>query len=213
VRAWADDGGGRFERCQPARWHRRGLIPTRLPMTFPIPSHRPGIDRVHGEPSRHQRHHDQVLIGLDGDRHPSGLAAVFSDQRQQLGEPVEPGIDPLLGHRPAGVVDQGDVIMPLGPVDPARDSHRPPFVSSDPRARQPAQRPNGQRSRRDTSPAGCRPSDWQGHRLHRDLQGRVARSGHLPAARPTPSPVTTPRVGDVSVIPASGSTGNPGLSH
>ncbi len=23
--------------------------------------------------------------------------------------------------------------------------------------------------RHDTSPAGCKPSDWQGHRLHRDL--------------------------------------------
>jgi hypothetical protein len=44
------------------------------------------------------------------------------------------GIDPLLRHHAAGVVDQGDIVMPLGPVDPARYAHRPPFVTSDPRA-------------------------------------------------------------------------------
>jgi len=114
----------------------------------------------------------QVKLHARAERGRRRFVRVLSEQRHQGREPRQAGVDPKLAQRRADIVDHGDVMMSLGPVDPAGDSQValiPVVVGG---AREPAQRPNGQRSRGDTSPAGCRPSDWQDHRLHRDLEGR-----------------------------------------
>ena len=55
--------------------------------------------------------------------------AGLGQQLQQRGEPGRVVADPALGQQRAVLVDQGDVVMVLGPVDPAEHRHRR-FLSS-----------------------------------------------------------------------------------
>jgi hypothetical protein len=97
-----------------------------LPVALPVPGHRTRVDRVDGEPARPQRRDDQVLVGLDRDRNRHRVIAVLSQQRHQLPEPTHPGIDLEAAQDPAGLVHDRDVVVGLGPVDPAGDAHVPP---------------------------------------------------------------------------------------
>jgi hypothetical protein len=75
-------------------------------------------------PSRPQRRHQQAPVGLQRDVHRGELAAgVLGQQAAQPSEPSQIVTDPGGDQHPAGRIDQGDVVMAFGPVDPTKDSH------------------------------------------------------------------------------------------
>lgn len=103
------------------------------PGSFPIASGRKGVDRVDVAPGGLQAGDQQPPGGLDRDRDQltPALALVvavggvmLSEHGQQLGEPGRVVADPPLGYNGAIRGDQRDVVMVLGPVDPAGDLHR-----------------------------------------------------------------------------------------
>jgi hypothetical protein len=59
-----------------------------------------------------------VGFDLDRDRIVRGVAGGLK-HRGQFGEPGHRLVDPFLGDQLAGLVDQGDVVVAFGPVDPA----------------------------------------------------------------------------------------------
>jgi hypothetical protein len=69
------------------------------------------------------RHRDRIVRAVPG----------LDQQVQQCGEPGRIVVDPTLGHQGAVLVDQRDVVMVLGPVDPAEHRHRssPPVLVED----------------------------------------------------------------------------------
>ena len=88
-------------------------------MPVPVAGHRHRVDRVDpagGAQAGHQqaarcldRHRDGVL----------GAVAVLGEQVQQPGQAGRVIADPRPGQQPAVPVDEGDVVVVFGPVDPA----------------------------------------------------------------------------------------------
>lgn len=70
-----------------------------------------------------QRRDEQAPIGFDRDvdRHERVAATVLSQQRADVAEAGQVVADAALGQQPALVIDERDVMMTLGPVDPAED--------------------------------------------------------------------------------------------
>lgn len=101
-----------------------GLSPG-LGVSLPIAGHGARVQRVHGEPGSNERDNEQVLVGLDADRGLLGRTAVLGDQREQLGETGDAGVDPGLADDGAGLVHDSDVVMPLSPVDADGDRCHP----------------------------------------------------------------------------------------
>jgi hypothetical protein len=89
------------------------------------------VDRAAG---RAQGSDKQAAVGLDRhrDRVLGGIAMV-GEHLQQHREAGGVVVDPPLGQQAAGLVDQGHVVVRLGPVDPAGDPHAGPFVEAAPR--------------------------------------------------------------------------------
>ncbi|GAB1692835.1 hypothetical protein KRM28CT15_46380 [Krasilnikovia sp. M28-CT-15] len=115
---------------QHKRVARVGLL-TGLPVSFPVTGNRPRVDREHGHPGSLQRHDQQVLVGLDRDRHRSelvGVVDVLGQQGHQAGESGRAGVDPGPSQHTAVGVEYRHVMMLLGPVDTAGDLHSRPFV-------------------------------------------------------------------------------------
>jgi len=98
-------------------------LPACLAVSLPITRDRPRIDRVDGEPGTGQRHDQQVLVGLDRNRCVRRSAAVLGDQLHDGSKASDVGADPCSGDDLAVVVDQRDVMVGLGPVDSAADTH------------------------------------------------------------------------------------------
>ncbi len=104
-----------------------GLL-ARLPVPLPVASDRPWVDRKHCQAGCLQRHHDQVLVGLDRDRHRTRVVGVLGEQRHQLPEPGQACVNLASAQNLTALVQDGDVVMRLGPVDPARDLHMFPLA-------------------------------------------------------------------------------------
>ena len=99
-----------------------GLL-TGLEVALPVPGDSARVDRVDGESGCPQREDEQVLVGLH--RHGShvGRSAVSSDQLKEFGEAGNAGVDAsALQHLPV-LVHHHDVVVVLGPIDPARSWH------------------------------------------------------------------------------------------
>jgi len=94
-----------------------------------VTGHRQRVDREDGDSGGAQARDQQALGGLNRDRDRRLAAAtVRGQQRQQLGEPGHVVTDPYPGAHLPGFVDDGDVVVSLGPVDPAPQLH--PFLLS-----------------------------------------------------------------------------------
>jgi hypothetical protein len=108
-----------------------GLAPRdRVPI--PIPRHRHRVDREHRAPGSAQAGHQQTPAGLDRHRDRRLLIIARVGQHlQQRGEPGRVVTDAALGQQGAILVDQRDVVMVLGAIDPAEHRHRhdPPTLS------------------------------------------------------------------------------------
>jgi hypothetical protein len=94
---------------------------------FAIASHRQRIDRV-DRPAARAEHRDQQparCLDRDGDRLVSAVAG-RGQHRGQLRDTVQALLDTPLAHQLALVVDERDVVMPLGPIDAAVDRHAIP---------------------------------------------------------------------------------------
>jgi hypothetical protein len=97
-----------------------------VPLPIPRDLHR--VDREHHVPGRDQRLHPRAAVGLNADHHPPGrlvrfqvgplLGQVLGDQRMQAGQPIQPFPKSGPSQPAAGVVDQLDIVMILGPVVP-----------------------------------------------------------------------------------------------
>jgi hypothetical protein len=100
-----------------------GLLP-RDGVPVAVPRRGQRVDRVDPPAGAAQARHEQAPIGLDGHRNRRpGIVAVLGKQRQQLREPggvVGDAAPPH--HRPFGV-NHRDVVMVVGPVNPAE--HQP----------------------------------------------------------------------------------------
>jgi hypothetical protein len=94
-----------------------------LPVPFPVARDRTRVDRIDREPGPGQRGHQQVLVGLDRDRRVFRAAAVLGDQAQQRVESGCAGVDPGARQLQTLPVQQRDVVVRLGPVNPAGDTH------------------------------------------------------------------------------------------
>jgi hypothetical protein len=82
-----------------------------------------GVDRIDRPVCRPQRGHQQSAIGFDRHRYRSlGSVAGPGEQFEQPGEPGRVVADPGLGHHLAGLVEEGEVVVGLGPVDPTEQS-------------------------------------------------------------------------------------------
>jgi hypothetical protein len=185
-------------------------LAARLGGPLPIACHGSRVDRVDGEAGGLERGHDEVLVGLDRHRHRLRFVGVFSDHGHQSREPRQPGVDPTLGDRRPDVVDKGDVMMDLGPVDPARDFQGAVsflLLMDEPES----PRSDLMDSVRDATPHQLAADPATGRAtvyIETSKVGQI-RSGHLPAARSTP--LLIPAHGSVMSewAPASGSTCDP----
>ena len=100
-----------------------GFLPgDRVPVPVAGHCHRvDGVDRAAGSPQAG----DQQPAGCL-DRHRDGILgaiAVLGEQGQQLGQPGRVVTDPAAGQRPPVPVNDGDVVVIFGPVDPAIHIH------------------------------------------------------------------------------------------
>ena len=78
-----------------------------------IPRRGQRVDRVDHPPGRAQCADQQPVVGLDRHRHRAlGGVPGLGQQRQQRGEPGRVITDPRPGHHLAGVIDDGDVMVP-----------------------------------------------------------------------------------------------------
>jgi hypothetical protein len=100
-----------------------GLRP-RHRVAFPIAGHRQRVDRIHRPPRRPQRRDQQAAWGFDRDRD-RGLGAITGSPNHfdELGEPAGVVGDAFLGDQLPVAVDDRDVVLGLGPVDPAEQFH------------------------------------------------------------------------------------------
>jgi hypothetical protein len=65
------------------------------------------------------------MRGLDRNRYQVlVVVTVFSQQREQPGQAGRVGTDPALRHNSAVFVDDGHVVMVVGPIDSAGGTHR-----------------------------------------------------------------------------------------
>ena len=91
---------------------------------IPVTRHRQRVDREHRPAGRTQRGDEQTAAGLY--RHGNQLfavVAVLGQHAEQLGEAGHVVTDPQLRQRLALVINQRDVVVIVGPVDPAEHSH------------------------------------------------------------------------------------------
>jgi hypothetical protein len=91
-----------------------------LRVPFPVAGHRARVDRIQREPGLGQRDDEQVLVSFERDRRLGGAAAVLGDQREKISESGRAGIDSGARDERAVLVDQRDVVVRFGPIDPAR---------------------------------------------------------------------------------------------
>ena len=85
---------------------------------IPITGHRHRVDRIDPAPGGAQAGDQQATAGLDRhrDRILSTVAGV-GELREQRGETGRVVADPPLGDQRSFAIDQGDVVVGLGPVD------------------------------------------------------------------------------------------------
>jgi len=111
-------------------------VRARAGVPLPIPRHLPRVDREHDVPGSEQRLHPPAAVGLNADHHPPRrllrrqlgplLGRMFTDQRMQSGQPLQPLRKPSAGQPATALVDELDIVMILGPVVP--DEQHPPSL-------------------------------------------------------------------------------------
>jgi hypothetical protein len=90
----------------------------------PVPRHCHRVDREHLPPAGPQARDQQTAAGLDRHRDQRlGAVTRLGEQLQEGREPRSIVVDPTSGQQPAGLVDHSDVVVILGPVDPAEHRH------------------------------------------------------------------------------------------
>jgi hypothetical protein len=99
-------------------------------VAFTVAGDRHRVDRVDRPAGSYQGGDQQPARGFDRDRHGRLLAvAARGQQFGEFAEPVDGLGNPFLGQQCAPAVDDGDVVVPFGPVDTAEHAHRcPPRV-------------------------------------------------------------------------------------
>ena len=105
----------------------------RSAVPFPVPGHLARVDRVDGITGRAQRRHPQAPVGLDADRHLTGLsvrAGKLADQGVQPGDPGDPLRQPRPCQHPALLILHLDVVMIFRPVIPDEQHTSLPFDPS-----------------------------------------------------------------------------------
>jgi len=85
-----------------------------------------GVDRVEAVAGRDERLDEQAPIGLDADDHLVSIRRVRRERSMQSRHPREAVRDALPHQDRSCVVDDTDVVVGLGPVDPHVD-HAPSF--------------------------------------------------------------------------------------
>lgn len=88
-----------------------------------VTADRPRVDRIDPMPSGAKRCDQQAAVGLDRDvdRHQPLRVEMVGEQRAQRGEAGQVVGDAALGQQSPRRVDDRDVVVLLGPVDPAED--------------------------------------------------------------------------------------------
>ncbi len=143
-------------------------------MPVPVSVDRFRVDRIDRMSGRPQRGDQQSPVSLDRHRHPGDLlallAGVLDQQRGQVAESRQVVADPATTQQPTGLVDHGDIVMPLGPVNATED-----LQPASPSARR--YEPRSLRSALMDSAHGATPhqltavsSDQRGHRLGLEIQ-------------------------------------------
>src|SRR5690242_7236402 len=91
-------------------------------MPFPVAGNGHGIDCVDRAPGRAKGGDQQPARCLNGHRNRVlGAVPDLGQQRDEFGEALDGLDDAPPGEELTFMVEQRDVVMPLGPVDPARD--------------------------------------------------------------------------------------------
>jgi len=94
-------------------------------MPVPVPGYRHRVDRVDRAAGGAQARSQQPAGCLDRYRdRVLGAVAVLGEQTQQGGEPGRVVADPAAGQQLPVPVGQGDVVVALGPVNPAEHVHK-----------------------------------------------------------------------------------------
>lgn len=107
--------------------HRIGVIRllARDRVPFPIPGHRHRIDGIDRPAGRPQRRNQQPAWRLDSNRDRLGMSVTgLGEYPKQLVETLNALHDARLGQQLTVMIDDGDVVMALRPIDPAIDLHR-----------------------------------------------------------------------------------------
>lgn len=111
-----------------------GVASIRLRLGWGVPvAVATGRHRVHGEDavaSGHQRTDEQPTVDLDPHHRIARLARMVGDELMHPAYARDPIGHPGLGEHLAGVIDDADVVMGLGPIDPNED-HRASFLLDD----------------------------------------------------------------------------------
>jgi hypothetical protein len=173
----------------------RGGVPS------PITGHRHRIDREHLIPGRDQGGHPRTAVGLDPDLHQAlcspglqvhpVLGQVGRDQRVQLSDPRDALRHPPPGQHRAGLVDDLDVVVVLGPVITHKQHPDSLRLTLSPQQRGgDSRRSNGQvltinTMGHDIPAAVTPPHDQRAHGLPKDLQRSDEWSADPPAATRT----------------------------
>jgi hypothetical protein len=108
-----------------------GIARIRLGSTRPVPIAIAGdgkwIDGVHPATGSEQSGHQEQVRALDGDRHRLINAfATLSEHAQKVGETCSVDAYPLYGEEVARFIDDSDIMVVFGPIDPARQAHGDP---------------------------------------------------------------------------------------
>jgi hypothetical protein len=125
-------GVGAQDACQHDRVALVGLGPGD-PVPVAVAGHGQRVDGIHRPAGGAQAGHQQPTGGLDGDRDGVGWrVAGLGQQLQQLLVAGQVIPDPPVGQHPALGVDHGDVVVGLGPVNPAEYLHArgPPWLAA-----------------------------------------------------------------------------------
>ena len=106
--------------------HSIGLVRlhARDTVALAIAGHGQWIDGIDGSPGGPQARHQQAARGLDRDRNGVfRVIALLSEQPEQLLIAIPIVRDALTGQQGASLINEGDVVVILRPIDPAEHRH------------------------------------------------------------------------------------------
>jgi len=89
-------------------------------MAAAVARRRERVNRIDHPARCPQRTNQQSAVGFDRHRHRvGGCVTTLGQHRQQLGEPRDVVADPVAGHHPPRIIDDGHIVMGFRPIDSA----------------------------------------------------------------------------------------------